>query len=55
MVSIYAENIDLSNPISFGGSAVEGNIEDTASNLPSIVARLNRSASNIIDLLDAGC
>ena len=50
MVSIYAENIDFSNPISFDGSAVEGNIEDTASNLPSIVARLSRSASNIIDL-----
>ena len=36
MVSIYAENIDLANPVSFDGSAVEGNIEDTASNLPRI-------------------
>lgn len=50
MVSIYAENIDLANPVSFDGSAVEGNIEDTASNLPRIAERLNRSASNIIDL-----
>lgn len=50
MVSIYAENIDLANPVSFDGSAVEGNIEDTASNLPRIAERLNRSASNILDL-----
>ena len=50
MVSIYAENIDLANPVSFDGSAVEGNIEDTASNLPRIAERLNRSATNILDL-----
>ena len=50
MVSIYAENIDFANPVSFDGSSVEGNIEDTASNLPRIAERLNRSASNILDL-----
>lgn len=50
MVSIYAENVDLANPVSMDGSPVEGNIEDTASNLPRIAERLNRSADNIIDL-----
>lgn len=50
MVSVYAENLDLANPVSFDGSPVEGNIEDTASNLPRIAERLNRSASNILDL-----
>lgn len=50
MVSIYAENVDLANPVSMDGSAVEGDIEDTASNLPRIAERLNRSASNILDL-----
>ncbi len=50
MVSVYAENVDLANPVSMDGSAVEGNIEDTASNLPRIAERLNRSAKNIIDL-----
>ena len=32
------------------GSPVEGNIEDTASNLPRIAERLQRASSNIIDL-----
>lgn len=50
MVSIYAENVDLANPVSMDGSPVEGNIEDTASNLPRIAERLKRSADNIIDL-----
>ena len=50
MVSVYAENVDLANPVSMDGSAVEGDIEDTGSNLPSIAERLNRSASNILDL-----
>lgn len=39
--SVYAENVDLANPVSMDGSAVEGDIEDTGS---------NRSASNILDL-----
>lgn len=50
MVSVYAENVDLANPVSMDGSAVEGDIEDTGSNLPRIAERLNRSASNILDL-----
>lgn len=50
MVSIYAENADLANPVSMDGSPVEGNIEDTASNLPRIAERLQRASSNIIDL-----
>ena len=50
MVSIYAENVDLANPVSMDGSPVEGNIEDTASNLPRIAERLQRASSNIIDL-----
>lgn len=48
--SVYAENVDLANPVSMDGSAVEGDIEDTGSNLPRIAERLNRSASNILDL-----
>ena len=50
MFSVYAENVDLANPVSMDGSAVEGAIEDTGSNLPRIAERLNRSASNILDL-----
>ena len=50
MFSVYAENVDLVNPVSMDGSAVEGDIEDTGSNLPRIAERLNRSASNILDL-----
>ncbi len=50
MVSIYAENVDLANPVSLDGSPVEGNIEDTASNLPRIAERLKRASSNMIDL-----
>lgn len=50
MVSVYAENVDLANPVSMDGSAVEGNIEDTASNLPRIAERLKRASTNIIDL-----
>lgn len=50
MVSVYAENVDLANPVSMDGSPVEGNIEDSASNLPRVAERLNRSASNILDL-----
>ena len=50
MFSVYAENVDLANPVSMDGSAVEGDIEDTGSNLPRIAERLNRSASNILDL-----
>lgn len=34
LVSIYAENIDLANPVSLDSFPVEGNIEDSASNLP---------------------
>lgn len=48
--SVYAENVDLINPVSMDGSAVEGDIEDTSSNLPRIAERLNRSASHILDL-----
>ncbi len=29
MFSVYAENVDLANPVSMDGSAVEGDIEDT--------------------------
>ena len=50
LFSVYAENVDLINPASMDGSTVEGDIEDTSSNLPRIVERLNRSASNILDL-----
>lgn len=50
MFSVYAENVDLAQPVSMDGSAVEGGIEDTGSNLPRIAERLNRSASNILDL-----
>ena len=50
MVSIYAENVDLANPVSMDGSPVEGNIEDTASNLPRVAERLQRASSNILDL-----
>lgn len=50
MVSIYAENTELANPISMHGTPVEGNIEDSASNLPRIAERLKRASNNIIDL-----
>ena len=50
MVSIYAENVALANPVSMHGTPVEGNIEDSASNLPRVAERLNRAAKNVIDL-----
>ena len=50
LFSVYAENVDLINPVSMDGSTVEGDIEDTSSSLPRIAERLNRSASNILDL-----
>ena len=50
MVSIYAENTELANPISMHGTPVEGNIEDSASNLPRVAERLNRASNNIIDM-----
>lgn len=50
MVSIYAENVELANPVSLASTPVEGNIEDSASNLPRVANRLERSASNLIDL-----
>lgn len=50
MVSVYAENVDLANPVSMDGSAVEGNIEDSASNLPRIAERLKRASNNMIDI-----
>ena len=50
MVSIYAENIELANPISMHGTPVEGNIEDSASNLPRVAERLKRASNNIFDL-----
>lgn len=50
MVSIYAENVELANPVSLASTPVEGNIEDSASNLPRVADRLARSATNIIDL-----
>ena len=50
MFSVYAENVDLANPVSMDGSAVEGDIEDMGSNLPRIAERLNHSASNSLDL-----
>lgn len=51
MVSIYAENLELANPVSMHGTPVEGNIEDSASNLPRVAERLARAANNVIDLL----
>ena len=50
MVSIYAENIELANPISMHGTPVEGNIEDSASNLPRGAERLKRASNNMFDL-----
>lgn len=50
MVSIYAENIELANPISMHGTPVEGNIEDSASNLPCVAERLKRASNNMFDL-----
>lgn len=50
MVSIYAENIELGNPISMHGTPVEGNIEDSASNLPRVAERLKRASNNMFDL-----
>ncbi len=50
MVSIYAENVELANPVSLASTPVEGNIEDSASNLPRVANRLEKSASNLIDL-----
>lgn len=50
MFSVDAENVDLANPVSMDGSAVEGDIEDTDPNLPRIAKRFNHSASNILDL-----
>lgn len=44
MFSVYAENVDFANPV------MSSDIEDTGSNLPRIAERLNRSASNILDL-----
>lgn len=49
MVSIYAENIELANPISMHGTPVEGNIEDSASNLPRVAERLKRASNNMFD------
>lgn len=50
MVSIYAENIELANPISMHGTPVEGNIENSASNLPRVAERLKRASNNMFDL-----
>lgn len=50
MVSIYAENIELANPISMHGTPVEGNIEDSDSNLPRVAERLKRASNNMFDL-----
>lgn len=50
MVSVYAELTELANPVSMHSTPVEGNIEDSASNLPRVAERLNRAANNIIDL-----
>lgn len=50
MVSIYAENIELANPIPMHGTPVEGNIEDSASNLPRVAERLKRASNNMFDL-----
>lgn len=50
MVSIYTENIELANPISMHGTPVEGNIEDSASNLPRVAERLKRASNNMFDL-----
>lgn len=46
LVSIYAENIDLANPVSLDSFPVEGNIEDSASNLPRAAQRLKRATDN---------
>lgn len=55
MFFVYAENVDLANPVSMDGSAVEGDIEDMGSNLPRIAERLNRSASNILSIRWNSC
>lgn len=47
LVSIHAENIDLANPVSLDGFPVEGNIEDTMSNLPRAAQRLRHVADNL--------
>ena len=46
LVSIYAENIDLANPVSLDSFPVEGSIEDSASNLPRAAQRLKRATDN---------
>ena len=46
LVSIYTENIDLANPVSLDSFPVEGNIEDSASNLPRAAQRLKQAADN---------
>lgn len=46
LISIYSENIDLANPVSLDSFPVEGNIEDSASNLPRAAQRLKQSADN---------
>ncbi len=50
MVSVYAENIELANPVSMHSTPVEGNIEDSASNLPRVAERLKRASNNLFDL-----
>ena len=46
LISIYSENIDLAKPISLDSFPVEGNIEDSASNLPRAAQRLKQAADN---------
>lgn len=46
LISIYSENIDLANPVSLDSFPVEGNIEDSASNLPRAAMRLKQAADN---------
>ncbi len=50
MVSIHAEMLELANPVSIHSAPVEGNIEDSASNLPRAAGRLKRAAGNLIDM-----
>ncbi len=50
MVSVYNEIIDLANPVSLHGTPVEGNVEDTSSNLPRVAQRLKKACDNMIDL-----
>lgn len=45
-VAMQSENQSLANPVSFLGTPVAGDIEDTYTNLPLVAERLNKIADN---------